>query len=127
MPRGGSRPGAGRKPGSAAAHVQKIRTVARAKLAEYLNSGRDPLQVLIDLAFNDDVEVALRIQAAGMALPFLHPKLSQQTINSTSIHAQVDQRAVIENLQARFDRLAAPAAGPVIEAAPIAAAAEGEG
>lgn len=99
--------------------MQKIRTVARAKLAEYLNQGRDPLQVLIDLAFNDDVEVALRIQAAAAAVPFLHPKLSSQNINSTSLHASVNSAEVLATLTSRLDRLAAPV--PTLDAVALPA------
>jgi hypothetical protein len=118
MPRGGARPGAGRKRGGQAIETTKLRTVARAKLAEYLTTGKDPLEVLIGLAFNDELDVSLRIQAATAAVPYLHPKLSHQNIESRSLHATVNSADLLAKLEVRLGRLAAP--GPVIEGpAPI--------
>jgi len=57
------------------------RTAARRRVAEIIAEGKDPLDVLIDLAFNSRLDAALRIQAAAAAVPYVHPKLSAQVVD----------------------------------------------
>ncbi|MBV8576371.1 MAG: hypothetical protein JOZ58_15240 [Acetobacteraceae bacterium] len=58
-----------------------VRTAARRRVAEIIAEGKDPLDVLIDLAFNSRLDAALRIQAAAAAVPYVHPKLSAQVVD----------------------------------------------
>ena len=85
-------------------------------MAELVESGRDPLVVLVDLAFDESQPVGVRLQAAQAAAPYLHPRLSVQAVESTSIRATVDGASVMQALMDRLGRLQAPA--PVIEAVP---------
>jgi hypothetical protein len=122
MPRGGARPGAGRKTGSGW-RSPKLRAVSRARMAELVESGRDPLVVLVDFAFDESLDVGIRLQAATAAAPYLHPRLSMQAVESTSIRATVDGASVMQALMDRLGRLAPPqttieaVAEPVSEAA----------
>ena len=95
-----------------------VRRIAREKLAEFLDTGRDPLQVLLDIAFSEELDVGLRIQAAGIALPFMRPRLPQMVVNSTSVTTKVDGAELLRTLQERIARLAPPTppAQTIIEA-----------
>ena len=71
MPRGGSRPGSGRPPGSP---NQRTRAVAARAAAE----GVSPIEVMLTimrdaLAQNDNV---MALEAARHAAPYCHPRLS---------------------------------------------------
>jgi hypothetical protein len=80
MPRGGSRPGAGRKPGSA---LTKTATIA-AKLTE---DGLTPLEVLLAVMRDETQPQNVRLQCAIAAAPYVHPRLAhvQQTIHRPDI------------------------------------------
>lgn len=126
MPRGGARSGAGRKAGSAAGQVQVLRKVSRQRIAEAMQDGRDPLAVALEIAFAKDVPTPLRLQAALGALPFCHPRLSAQMIDSRSVRVDVDAGAAMGRLSAALDRLAPAGAPPVLTATaePVEADAE---
>lgn len=124
MSHGGRRVGAGRKAGSAAGRILTIRGAARERIAELMVEGRDPLDVALAIAFDDSEPTPMRLQAAAVALPFVHPKLSAQTIQATSLHGNIDQAAVLASLLDRLDRLARPASGPVIDVSSEPAPAE---
>jgi hypothetical protein len=69
MARGGARPNAGRKPGSA---TQKTRAIADAAASE----GLTPLEYMLGLLRNEANAQAVRFEAAKAAAPFIHAKLS---------------------------------------------------
>lgn len=69
MPRGGARPGAGRKPGSA---TKRTREIADAAAAE----GLSPLEYMLSLLRDPEQSAAVRFEAAKSAAPYVHPKLS---------------------------------------------------
>jgi hypothetical protein len=97
--------------------TERLRRVTRARLADLLRTGKDPLDVLIAIAFNDEIDVSLRIQAAAAACPFMHPKLSNQTIDSRSLHATIDAAGVVASLEQRLARLASPT--PTVDVVPL--------
>lgn len=76
MPRGGSRPGAGRKQGAA---TKKTRAVADQAAAV----GETPLEFMLRRMRDDDAPIADRMDMAKAAAPFMHAKLS-------SIEAKVE-------------------------------------
>lgn len=83
MPRGGRRPGAGRKPGSVTPATRRRQEVALQALKE----GTTPLEVLLE-AMRSAYEKGGAMAAAPFAkeaAPYVHPKLS-------AIEAKVDAR-----------------------------------
>jgi hypothetical protein len=77
MPRGGARPGAGRKPG-----VPAKKTVARLKIAEEAKAGGiEPLTLMLQamrsLWAQDDPAAKLKaVEIARDCAPYIHPRLS---------------------------------------------------
>lgn len=67
--RGGSRQGAGRKPGSA---TKKTREIADKAAAE----GITPLEFMLQVMRNASGEPRERLSAAVAAAPYMHPKLA---------------------------------------------------
>lgn len=72
MARGGARPGAGRKPGSA---NKRTREIADAAAAE----GKTPLEYLLEVMRGSDPDKAF--EAAKAAAPYCHPRLSSIEAN----------------------------------------------
>lgn len=125
MPRGGARPGAGRKPGAEwhgkAPRPRSIRDMANSRVREVLTTANDPLAVLVDIANDPAVEVQIRVQAASAAAPYMFPRLSATVVASAPLTARDNTAGLIERLMQRFSRMAAP---PTIEVEPIAADAD---
>ena len=69
MPKGGSRPGAGRKKGAAT----RLNAQARAKAAE---GGIMPLDYLLGLLRDPGEKQEVRIDAAKAAAPYVHARLA---------------------------------------------------
>ena len=69
MPRGGRRPGAGRPKGSVSKRSQE--TAARLSI-----SGNDPLDFLLAVMRNEEIEMRIRHDAAKAAAPFMHTRLA---------------------------------------------------
>ena len=95
MPRGGRRRGAGRKPGT---QSKKLRKVAELIVAE----GDTPLDILMKVARNPEVDLQLRVEASGRAAPFVHPRLAMvsATIDATVTEgARVDQVMIVQPVQ----------------------------
>lgn len=74
MPRGGTRPGAGRPPGS---KNQKTRDTAAAAAA----AGQTPVEYLLSVMRNPSRTAAQRLEAAKAAAPYCHPRLSAVQID----------------------------------------------
>src|SRR5690348_12713203 len=75
MPRGGARPGAGRPRGSATAPVRKaLRAAVRARLIEPVERSGDPLTLLCDVVRDRSIDLATRIYAAEVLLPYVAPR-----------------------------------------------------
>ena len=75
MPRGGRRPGAGRKP-----RVSEL-TRERTRLAEeVLRDGRTPLAYMLDVMRDPRVPAARRDAMAALAAPYVHPRLALQAV-----------------------------------------------
>ncbi len=116
---GGRRIGAGRKPGSGSPFraATQERTLARVSakrtLAEVLGTDDDPARVLIEIATAPGTEPRLRLEAAGMLMPYAYPKLAFTVTDSTVRHTG-DGQAAMQRLSAALDRLA-PAAAPTID------------
>lgn len=90
MPRGGYRPNAGRKPGRPNREtVAMVRL--RAEKAEAMES-LSLLDFLKRVAFDETVELPLRIKAASVCLPFVFPRLGSIDVNvskGTMTHEQM--------------------------------------
>lgn len=69
MARGGSRPGAGRKPGSANKRTREIAD----KAAE---EGITPLEFMLNVMRDANAADDVRFDAAKAAAPYMHPRLS---------------------------------------------------
>jgi len=69
MPRGGSRIGAGRKRGSKTARTADIAI----KAAE---AGITPVEYMVAIMRDETQPQTIRLQAAGMAAPYVHPRLA---------------------------------------------------
>jgi hypothetical protein len=69
MARGGNRPGAGRKRGS----PNKATAERQAEIAA---SGLTPLDYMLTIMRNEELEAATRLDAANKAAPYVHPKLA---------------------------------------------------
>lgn len=67
--RGGSRPGAGRKPGA----PNKATAERQAEIAA---SGLTPLDYMLTILRDEDRSVEDRMDAAKAAAPYVHPKLA---------------------------------------------------
>lgn len=68
--KGGKRPGAGRKPGSA---TKKTREIAE-RAAE---QGITPLEYMLEVMRDGEAEKSARMDMAKAAAPYIHPRLAQ--------------------------------------------------
>lgn len=87
MARGGSRPGAGRKTGSA---TKRTREIADAALAE----GLTPLEYMLKILRDESQAQDARMDAAKSAAPYIHPRLAAIEANiaaSVSVGNMLDQ------------------------------------
>ena len=69
MRRGGARPGAGRRKGSRG--KAQIELLARAR-----GDGEQPLDHMLKIMRDESEDKHFRAQMAGMAAPFVHPRLA---------------------------------------------------
>lgn len=76
MARGGSRPGAGRKPG-----VPNKATAESRRAVE--ESGLTPLQYMLKVLRDENETAENRAWAAEKAAPYVHPKLANVEMNAT--------------------------------------------
>ena len=117
---GGARRGAGRKPGggSPLRIASKERILARVSvkrtLAETLGTDDDPARVLVGIATDPNTETRLRLEAAGLLLPYAYPRLAYSVTDSTVRHT-ADPAGAMQRLSTALDRLA-PSPAPVIDA-----------
>lgn len=74
MAKGGPREGAGRKPG-----IPNKRTAEKA--AEVEASGLTPLDYMLTVMRNVELDPAARLDAAKAAAPYVHPKLAAAQIS----------------------------------------------
>jgi len=84
MPRGGFRPGSGRKPGSGL--IAKLHAQARGEAASLIGTDDDPLRLGLKLVKNEGVPVTVRAQLILGLLRVVHPVLVSQNVQSTSLH-----------------------------------------
>lgn len=90
MARGGSRPGAGRKKGSAA----KLDAIARQKAIE---GGLTPLEYMLAILRDTGRSDAERMDAAKAAAPYVHARLTSAEVKNETTHryvARVPDKAV---------------------------------
>ena len=82
------------------------------KLAELVGSDRDPLQYICDVAADPEQPATVRLHAATVALPYLHPRLSASAVAVSRTDTR-NPTAALETLLARFARIAPPPEAPV--------------
>ncbi len=108
---GGRREGAGRPPGVAwKTATRGLRAEARAKLAEIVGSDLDPLTFVCQLATDADQDPGLRLSAAAIALPYLHPRLSAMASVTARLPDGGDPREVVATVLERLERMRSPVA-----------------
>ena len=119
MPRGGRRPGAGRKRGVSAKHPSRSLKIALAAR----EAGITPLEYLCALFRDDEQPLPVRLDAAKAAAPFMHPRL-------TAIEAKVVEKRYSdmtpEERRAEYERIVAQARQVIAEARAKEAVIEGE-
>lgn len=76
MARGGSRPGAGRKPNTPNKATQK-------RQAEIAASGLAPLDYMLSILRSEEQPPEMRFEAAKAAAPYVHPKLASTELNAS--------------------------------------------
>jgi hypothetical protein len=91
MPRGGFRPGAGRKRGSP-------NQATKERQSRVAASGQTPLDYLLGVMRNEEADLEARLDAAKAAAPFVHPRLSGVDIKDVTPHLrsleEIDARLV---------------------------------
>ncbi len=87
MPRGGARPGSGRKPSSGM--IAKLATQARIRAASLIGTSDDPLELGLQLAKSEHVPIAIRAQLILGLVRVVHPVLVTQNVNTLSVHAHL--------------------------------------
>lgn len=98
--RGGSRKGAGRKPGSV---TTKTRAIAEAAMAEGITPLEYMLEVMRRASDHEDPKIqvqreAMRFEAAKAAAPYIHPRLASVE------HSGKDGEAIDLNLSVMFQK-----------------------
>lgn len=88
--RGGARPNAGRKAGSA---TKKTREIADKAASE----GITPLEYMLTVMRAPEAEPRERLAAANMAAPYIHPKLSSVEVTGK------DGGAIDQSLTVQFE------------------------
>lgn len=106
MPRGGSRPGAGRKKGAPNKASQK-------RQAEVAASGITPLDYMLKVMRDDEADASRRDEMAKAAAPYVHPKLSamQHTGKDGGPIQHVDLTNATEEQLAALEAIFGPLAG----------------
>ena len=79
MPKGGARPGAGRKPGSVGKKTQEI-------LAGAVSGGITPLEYMLQVLRDPETNKLEKMDAAKAAAPYIHARL-----NAVDMTAKVQQ------------------------------------
>lgn len=77
MSHGGSRVGAGRKPGG-------INRFSRDLLEKAVQSGKLPVDYMLEVMRDKSLDSRLRIDAAKAAAPYIHQKLSAISVDLTT-------------------------------------------
>jgi hypothetical protein len=89
--------------------ITALRSVARERVVAALEAGRDPLKVAIDFAMDKTKPDEFRLQAAAVALPYMHPRLSMQQLDvesrSTAMNVQIDVEGARERFLARIAQM----------------------
>jgi hypothetical protein len=117
MPRGGARPGAGRKPGGERAKPPGPVAIAREEVRKVLRAGQSPISVLCEIAADETRAPELRVQAAAAALPFLMPRLTASVVADVSDRVgRPTTKALVDRLASAFGRLAQSDPPKLIEA-----------
>src|SRR5689334_9281360 len=91
MPSGGRRAGAGRRPGSGwQPAIRAMRTISAEERAVIVGSDRDPMQFLLGVVWNDQLDVQVRLSAAATAVQFLQPKLAATQVQTRSVVTRIE-------------------------------------
>jgi hypothetical protein len=108
MPRGGSRPGAGRKKGSKVVRTSELAIKAGAE-------GLSPVELLLGIVRDENQSLVFRAQCAGIVLPYVTPRLA-----NVQIERKTDNRVLQELLEKIRDEKRtidlAPSAPPLLSA-----------
>lgn len=105
MPKGGSRPGAGRPKGS---KMTKTATLA----VEAGNNGLSPIELLLGIVRDENQPVTFRAQCAGIVLPYVTPRLANVQIERKSNNGVLQK--LLEDIRVHQ---AVPVASPLLQQA----------
>ena len=99
MPRGGARPGAGRKPKSL---KDRIAELPELEITEpVVGAAESPVEFLIGVMNHTELKLSVRMQAAAILAPFLHAK-------PAAIGKKEARNDEAESLDGPFDKAAPP-------------------
>src|SRR5690242_3795066 len=80
---GGRRAGAGRPSGSGwKPAIIKMRAVSAEQKAQIIGSDRDPMRFLVDMVWDESVDLQTRLSASAIVVPYLHPRLSATQVHN---------------------------------------------
>jgi hypothetical protein len=91
-----------------------------------VESDRNPIEILLEIASDESHPVDSRIAAANYAAPYLFPRLSAAVIDARHTVERIDSTDLIARLSDRIARLAPPAPATVITEADAHAAEHNE-
>ena len=93
------------------------------RVREALATASDPLEVLMSIATNEDIEVSVRVAAASNAAPYMFPRLSMAVVGTTNISAKDDGNVLVQRL---LDKISRYVPRPVETAGAITVEGEGQ-
>lgn len=96
-----------------------MRDLARANVSAALETGDDPVLILLGIAKDPDNDVQTRAQAAAWAAPYMHPRLSAMLVTDATQKTEGrDPLALLGEITSRIERIARarlPAPGTTID------------
>lgn len=81
MARGGARAGAGRKAGQPGPWTKAKQEAAKDAMVEARRTGDTPLEYMLNVMRDQSADTKRRDAMAAAAAPYLHPRLSNATLN----------------------------------------------
>lgn len=85
-----------------------MRAAAAERLVEIVGSERDPLQIVIEVACNNALDVQTRLGACSIALPYLYPRLSSTQVAASHTVTRIDSSDLLSRIEERLAKLAPP-------------------
>ena len=97
MSRGGARPGAGRPVGSVNRRTAEV-------IAEAMEAGKTPLEFLLEMMRDEDIDRKERAWAAEKAAPFMHPRPAPM---ERTVSLELPDTSTVEGIDKALDAIIA--------------------